>query len=140
MRCKNVTFAFSGASLPGFLVLLLSRKLVYMCVHVCVCVCVCLPSRLLLTSGVIWAPYDCLNKFHSFCVAAVVDILGLSIDLHCRNQPIANKSKPLIHINSHIKQLFKHNKMEHLSYEREFGVRGCTCMEALKRRVGLGYR
>ena len=131
MRCENVTFAFSGASLPCFLLLLLSRKLIYMCVHVCVC----LPSRLLLTSSVIWAPYDCLNKFYSFCMAAVVDILGLSIDLHCRNQPIANKSKPLIHMNSHIKQLYKYNKMEHLSYERECGVRGCTCMEALKEEL-----
>ena len=33
------------------------------CVCVCVCVCVYLRLRLLITSGVIWIPYDWLNKF-----------------------------------------------------------------------------
>ena len=38
---------------------------VFACVCVRVCVCVCPPPRLLITSGVIWTPYDWLNKFYS---------------------------------------------------------------------------
>ena len=36
----------------------------YVCVYVCVCVCVCVcvSPRLLITSGVIWTPYDWLNN------------------------------------------------------------------------------
>ena len=45
---------------------------------VCVCVCVCLrvypPLRLLITNGVIWTPYNWLNKFYGFYMAAVVGI------------------------------------------------------------------
>ena len=40
-------------------------------------VCVCLPPRLLITSGVMWCdidPYDWLNKFYGFYMAAVVGI------------------------------------------------------------------
>ena len=33
---------------------------------VCVCVCVCPPPRLLITSSMIWTPYDWLNNFYSF--------------------------------------------------------------------------
>ena len=40
------------------------------------CVCVCLTSRLLLSSGMIWIPYDWLNKFYSCYVAAVVGIIS----------------------------------------------------------------
>ena len=49
-----------------------------MYVRVCLCMCVCvrLPPRLLITSGVIWIPYDWLNKFYSFYVAAVVGIVS----------------------------------------------------------------
>ena len=36
------------------------------------CVFVCLPPRLLITSGVIWTPYDWLNKFYSCCMATVI--------------------------------------------------------------------
>ena len=36
--------------------------------------CVCPLPRLLITSGVIWTPYDWLNKFYSFYMAAVVII------------------------------------------------------------------
>ena len=53
------------------------------CVFVCVCVCVCLPPRLLITCGVIWTPYDWLNKFYSRYMAIVVVIIngrGLGID------------------------------------------------------------
>ena len=50
------------------------------CVHVCECarmrVCVSPPLRLLITSGVIWNPYDWLNKFYSFCIVAVVGIVS----------------------------------------------------------------
>ena len=42
--------------------------------HVCVCVCVCV--RLLITSGVICTPYDWLNKFNSFYMAAAVVIVS----------------------------------------------------------------
>ena len=44
-----------------------------MCVYVCVCVCVLL--RILIISGVIWTPYDWLNKFYSF-IAAIVGIVS----------------------------------------------------------------
>ena len=57
---------------------------------VCVCVCVSLPSRLLITSGVIWAPYDWLNKFYSCYMATVVVIVnghGLGIGTCRRHKP-----------------------------------------------------
>ena len=71
----------------GFLKLFLCGRL-YTCVCVCVCVCVfaCVSApRLLITGGVMWCdvdPYDWLNKFYGFCMAAVVDIVsgrGVSI-------------------------------------------------------------
>ena len=58
------------------------------------CVCVCLPPRLLITSGVILTPYDWLNKFYRFYMAAVIGIVNrhdLSIDAHRTNQPNKNK-------------------------------------------------
>ena len=75
--------------MPGFLTIV--------SVQISVCVCVCPPLRLLITSGVIgviWTPYDWLNKDYSLYMAAVVIIdggCGLRIEAHCRNQP--NKSK-----------------------------------------------
>ena len=53
--------------------------------RVCLCVCafVCLPPRLLITSGVIWTPYDWLNNFYSFHMATAVVIgsrCGLRIE------------------------------------------------------------
>ena len=56
------------------------------------------PSRLLITSGMIWTPYDWLNKFYCFYVAVVANIIsrcGLSIDAHYRNKP--NKSKLVVY-------------------------------------------
>ena len=47
------------------------------------------PPRLLITSVMIWTPYDLLHKSYSFYVAAVVSIItkhGLSIDA-CQNPP-----------------------------------------------------
>ena len=76
---------------------------VFGCVHVhvgvCVCVCLCTPPRLLITSDVIWTPYDWLNKFYIFCVAVTVDILsrhGLSIDVYHGNK--LNKYKLALNI------------------------------------------
>ena len=45
---------------------------VRMSVLMCLCVCVCPPLRLLITSAVIWTPYDWLNKFYSCYMATVV--------------------------------------------------------------------
>ena len=42
----------------------------------CVCVCVCVPPRLLINSGVIWTPYNWLDKFYSCYVATVVVIVN----------------------------------------------------------------
>ena len=79
---------------PGFLELLLSENA---CMHVCVCVCVsacvCVspPPRLLITSGMMWCdidPYDWLNKFYGFYMAAVVGIVSgrdVSIHMHCES-------------------------------------------------------
>ena len=71
-----------------------------MCVCLCVCVCMCVspPPRLLITSGVIWTPYDCLNKSYSCYMAAVViinDGCGLEVEACRRSQP--NKSKLLLY-------------------------------------------
>ena len=58
----------------------------YVCLRVCMCVCP--PSRLLITSGVIWTPYDCLNKFYSCYMATVVVIVngrGLGIGTRRRH-------------------------------------------------------
>ena len=68
------------------------------CVFVCVRVCVCPPLRLLITSGVMWNPYDWLNKFYSFYMAAVVIIdegRDLTVEACRINQP--NKSKLLLY-------------------------------------------
>ena len=46
---------------------------VYVCVRACVCVCVC--PRQLITSDMMWHdmnPYDWLNKFYIFYMAAIV--------------------------------------------------------------------
>ena len=64
--------------------------------------CVSLLSRLLITSGVIWIPYDWLNKFHNFYMAAIVGIIsrrGLRIKACHQNQPYNSKLalyKPLL--------------------------------------------
>ena len=68
----------TAAGAPGFLKLFLCGRL-----YVCLCMCVCPPPRLLITCGVIWAPYDWLNKFYSRYMAVVVVIVngrGLGID------------------------------------------------------------
>ena len=69
--------------LPGFLKLILCGS------SICVCVFVCVSAlRLLITSGVIWTPYDWLNKFYSCYMAIVVIIVnrcGHGIDTHHRH-------------------------------------------------------
>ena len=54
----------------------------------CMCVCVSAP-RLLITSGMMCCdidPYDWLNKFYGFYVAAVVGIdSGCDISIYTRN-------------------------------------------------------
>ena len=62
-------------------------RTISMCVYVCLHVCVS-TLRLLITSGVIWTPYDWLNKFYSCYMAIVVIIVngcGLGIDTRRRN-------------------------------------------------------
>ena len=59
-----------------------------MCVCLFVFVCVCPPLRLLLTSGMIWTPYNWLNKFYRCYMATVVVIVngcGLGIGMHHRH-------------------------------------------------------
>ena len=65
-------------------------KIVSVRTSVCVFlyVCVCPSPRLLITSGVVWTPYDWLNNFYSFYMAAEVVIgsgRGLRIKTHCGN-------------------------------------------------------
>ena len=122
---------------PGFQKLILSAKCVY--------VSVCPPLRLVITSGMIWTPYDWLNKHYSFCMAAIVGIVnrrGLGIEACRRSQP--NKSKlalykPLLRLCNHLKQPYISNKTKRFSHKGGCGVRGRTRIEAFKRRAGLGY-
>ena len=94
-----------------------------MCVCVCVCVCMCPLPRLKITSGVMWhdmTPYDWLNKFYNFYIAAVVSIIsihGFIIEACHRNEP--NKSKVSLqtfHFNSQLKKLYISDKMGEVSY------------------------
>ena len=79
-------------------------------------------------------------------MAAIVGIVsrrGLINEARHRNQP--NKSKlalykPLFHLYSHLKQLYMSNKTERFSYKGECDMHGRACIEAIKRRAGLGYR
>ena len=78
----NQERAACGRRASGFLELLLPRMSV--CVCVCVCVCVSTP-RLLITSDMIWTPYDWLNKFYGFYMVAVVDIdSGRDVSIYTR--------------------------------------------------------
>ena len=104
--------------------------------------------RPLITSGVIWALYDWLNKFYSFYMAAVVIINSeccLRLKACCRNQP--NKSKVVLymyiscyfHFNSSFKELYIRNKMEHFSYKGGWVWMSYT-YHVFNRRAGLGYK
>ena len=57
----------------------------------------CLPSKLVITSDMMWTPYGWLNKFYSFHMATVVGIISrhdLTIMVHLRN----HCSENLLHI------------------------------------------
>ena len=77
-------------------------------------------------------------------MAAIVDIVGrrgLRIEVCRRNQPDKSKLalyKPLLHLYSHLKQPYISNKTELFAYKRKCGTCGHACIEALKRRAGLG--
>ena len=95
-----------GWCTPNFYKSILSAK----CVCVFVCVSVLGASN---NSGMIWIPYDWLNKFYSFCMLSIVSRHGLTIEALHRKQP--NKSelalyKPLLHFYNHLKQLYISNK------------------------------
>ena len=65
----------------------------------CVCACACASVPLVATDGVIWAPYDWLNKLYKSYVASVVSIVngyGLLIKVHCRNKPKATPIRLLV--------------------------------------------
>ena len=82
-------------------------------------------------------------------MAAVViidDGHGLRVEMHHINQ--SNKSKVLLYkpllllfyFNIPFKQLYTSNKMESLGYKGVCSMHGSRCIEAFKRRTGLGYR
>ena len=76
-------------------------------------------------------------------IVGIVSRRGLRNEACRRNQP--NKSKlalykPLRHIPSHLKQLYMSRKTERFSYKDGCIVHGRTCIKAIKRRAGLGYR
>ena len=53
-----------------------------------VCMSLCPPPRLSITSGMIFTPYDWLNKIYSFYTEAAMIIgsgNGLRIEAHCQN-------------------------------------------------------
>ena len=94
---------------PGFIKLILCK---------CLCVFVSLSPGLLLTSGMIWTPYDWLNNFYTVYVAAVVGIVrrcGLSTDInvHHENQP--NKCKiALYKLSIHFIKAFKRSSFRYI--------------------------
>ena len=107
----------------GFLNMLLSTTSICVCVHVST-------PRLLLTRGIIWTPYDWLNKFYNFCMAAIVGIDSryvLRIEVYYGNQP--DKSKLMLYVihyvyfKNQLKQLCICNKMECFNYKG-----GCDIM------------
>ena len=78
-------------------------------------------------------------------MAAIVGIVsrrGLRIEAPRRHK--ANKSKlalykPLLCLYSHLKQPYISNRMKCYSYKGGRGMRGCSHIEAFKRRARLGY-
>ena len=105
-----------------FFKLLLSTTSVYVCVCVWTYlrICFCLPPRLLITSGVVWIPYDWLHKYYRFYMAAIVGIVSrrdFTIEARYRNQ--GNRSTLVLYnyVNGCLKQLYISNKTEHFSYK-----------------------
>ena len=93
----------------------------------------------------IWTPYDWLNKFYCFYVAAVAIISsgrGLRITACHISQPCKVKlslHKPFL---SQLKQLYISNKMDDINYQGGCGVCGhhkCAYL-GFTRCAGLGHR
>ena len=75
-------------------------------------------------------------------IVGIVSRRGLRIEARHRNQPNMCKLvlyKPLLHLYSHIKQLYISNKMKYIGYKGGCGVYGPTHIRSFKRRAGLGY-
>ena len=116
------------------------------CVCMCVCVCVHHQGFIVIISDTIWhdmKPYDWLNKFYSLWMAAVVCIVNrrcLTIEARCtcRSQPNKIKLalyKPLLHLYSHLKQLYISNKTKRFSYKGLCGVCGSKHIKAFKEEL-----
>ena len=88
-------------------------------------------------------PHDWLNKFYNIYMAVQsVSLVGVALELnHVVEINLIRVSYHFIsysfHLNSDLKQLYISNKTEHFSYKSGYGM---TCIEAFKRRAGLGYR
>ena len=106
------------------------------CMCVCGCVCVCPPEAIVISSGVIgmiWTPYDWLNKCYSYCMYCGYSwskpLVGVDLQLkHIVESKPANKGKltlhkPWIHFYKHVNQLHISNKTERFSYKGGCGVR-----------------
>ena len=134
-----------GRHAPSFSKLFLCGRCIIMCL------CVYPPPRLLIASarcGVIWTPYDWLNKGYSFYMTVAIVIsggYGLRIEACYSNQP--NKGKLLLYncyfyFKIPFKQLYTSCKTERFSYKDGCSVCGhmCTHIKVFKRRAGLDYR
>ena len=106
-----------GQHMPGFL-----RKINFVWDSG---VSVCLLPKLLITSEMLWTPFDWLNKFYNFYMAAVIGInsshgLTITIKVCHIKQPNKSKLAMLLHFKC-LKQLYTSNKIEHFSYKGDFG-------------------
>ena len=75
-------------------------------------------------------------------IFGIISRCGLRIEACRRNQPNKSKPalyKPLLCLYSHLKQPYISNKTKCFSYKGVCGVCVRTCIEAFKRRAGLGY-
>ena len=74
------------------------------CVRACMHACVCAPNlKAINNQWYLWTPYDWLNKFYSFYIAAVagdISRCSLSIDTYSENQPNKHNIILYIHFNS----------------------------------------
>ena len=110
-----------------------------LCQFACMCTYVCPPSKLFITSGVIYHHNRLhmigLNKFFSFYMAVVVSIVsrhGLSIDEHHRNQPNKSMLVQYMPILSWLKQSYVSNKTECFYYKGRCCICGSKHFEAFK--------
>ena len=89
--------------------------------------------------GMMWIPYDWLNKFYNFYMAAVISIIsrrGLRIKVCRRNHP--NKIMLLLYkplFKSHLKQLYISKKTERFSYKGSY-----LCGICVLRHLKKSYR